>query len=100
MRTKGLEEDKRVRVEDGHGAIGGGGDEIAREGEGRGSVEGEGGDRSGVVVVEEGAEGGGGREIVEVDCVVGAAGSSGGAGASDGGDGGDVGRVGEERGEG
>ena len=51
-------------------------------------------------MVEERAEGGGGREVVEVDCVVGAAGSGGGTGASDGGDGGDVGRVGEERGEG
>ena len=100
VRTKGLEEDERVGVEDGDGAVGGGGDEVAREGEGGGGVEGEGGDGGGVVVVEEGAEGGGGREVVEVDGVVGAAGSGGGAGASDGGDGGEVGRVGEERGEG
>lgn len=48
--TKRLEEDKRVGVEDGDGAVSGGGDEVAREGEvGRGE-EGEGGDGGGVVV--------------------------------------------------
>ena len=44
VRTKGLEEDERVGVEDGDGAVSGGGDEVAREGEGGGGVEGEGGD--------------------------------------------------------
>lgn len=48
--AKRLEEDKRIGVKDGHGAVGGGGDEIAREGEmGRGE-EGEGGDGGGVVM--------------------------------------------------
>lgn len=48
--TKRLEEDKRVGVEYGDGAVGGGGDEVAREGEvGRG-VEGEASDGGGVVV--------------------------------------------------
>lgn len=97
MRTERFEENERIRVEDSDGAIGSGGDEIAREGEGRRSVEGESGDGSGVIVVEERAERRGGREIVEMDCIVGAAGSSDGTGASDGCDWGDVGRVREER---
>lgn len=66
-----LEVNEAVGVVEAEGAIGGGGDEVAREEEvGRG-VESEGGDGGGVVV--EGAERGGGGEVVEVDCVVGAA---------------------------
>lgn len=85
-----------IGVEDAHRAVRRGGEEVAREREvGRG-VEAEGGDRSGMVV--EGAEGGGRRQVVEVDGVVAGAGGRDGAGGGDGRDRGEVGGVAEELG--
>lgn len=81
MSMNGLEVYERVGVVDANGAVVGGGDEVAGEGEGRRSEEGEGGDGGGVVV--EGADFGGGGEVVDFDGVVGAAGGRGGAGNGD-----------------
>lgn len=71
-----------VGVVDANGAVGGGGDEIAREVEIRRSVKRKGGDGGGVIV--EGTEGRGSGEVVEMDSVVGAAGGNDGTGNGDG----------------
>lgn len=92
----GLKVNESIGVEYGDGAIGIGGDEVAREGKVRRSIKGKSGDSSGVLV--EGTKRGGGGEVVEMDCVIGTAGSYNRTGDGDGFDEGEVGRIGEKRG--
>lgn len=95
VHVDGPEVDEGVGVVDAHGAVVGGGDEVAGDGGGEGEgEEGEGGD--GAAMVEEGSELGGGGEVVEADGAVVAAGGRGGAARRDALDGAGVGRVGEE----
>lgn len=86
--------DKGVGIEDADGAISSGREEVAGKGKGGWGEEGKRGNRRGVLV--EGAKGGGGRNVVYVNGIVGRAGCSGRAGGGYCGDGGEVGRVGEK----
>lgn len=102
VRGDGLEEDERVRVEDGDAAVLAGGEEVEREGEGWGREEGEGscGGRRGGVVWGKGGDLSGGGEVIELDGVVGGGRSGDWAGDGDGAYGGEMGRVGEQLGKG
>ncbi|WCJ19912.1 hypothetical protein M5689_002181 [Euphorbia peplus] len=70
MSLNSLQVDKRVGIKDADGAIRGGREEVSGEREGGWPEEGKGGDGGGMMVHS--AERGGGGDVVDMDCVVGA----------------------------